>query len=72
MPKISRTAVENRIKEACPAIGATDLRRARKLHMRRFEAYTRVPTHEEALLLVKAISYEDQTGDLATGFRRAA
>lgn len=71
MPKISRTAIENRIKEASPGIRPSDLRRAAKLHIRRFESFTRLPSHEEALLLVKAITYEDSTGDLATGIRRA-
>ena len=72
MPKITRTAVENRIKEATPDIRPSELRRAAKLHLRRFEAFTRLPTHEEALLLVKAITYQDETGDIAVGFRRAA
>lgn len=70
MPKITRTAVENRIKEAHPGIRPSDLRRAAKLHLRRFEAFTRVPTHEEALLLVKAITYRDPVGDQAVGLRR--
>lgn len=72
MPGITRTAVENRIKEAEPTIRPSELRRAAKLHLRRFNSYTTLPSHEEALLLVKAITYQDETGDLATGIRRAA
>lgn len=72
MPEISRTAIENRIKEANPGIAPSDLRRAYKLHKRRHEAHLNLPTHEDALLLVKAITYEDETGDIAVGFRRAA
>lgn len=70
MPKISRTELENIIKQAKPDIRPSDLRRARKLHMRR--EGLELPTTEEALLLVKAITYQDETGDLATGIRKAA
>lgn len=70
MPTIA--SVENRILEAAPTTARSDIKKAAKLHLRRFEAFTRVPTHEEALLLVKAITYQDETGDLATGIRRAA
>ena len=70
MPKISRTAVENRIKEVNPSIRPSDLRRVVKLHSRRHDAFTRIPTHEEALLLVKAIAHNDEPGDIAAGIRK--
>lgn len=65
MPTITRTAIENRIKEAEPTIRPSELRRAAKLHLRRFNSYTTLPTHEEALLLIKAITYKDKVGDEA-------
>lgn len=65
MPEISRTKVENRIKECNPGIRPSDLKKAAKLHMRRHEAHTRVPTYEESLILAKAITYADPTGEQA-------
>lgn len=70
MPTLA--SIENTIREAAPEAARSAIKKAAKLHMRRFESFTRVPTHEEALLLVKAITYQDETGDLATGIRRAA
>lgn len=70
MPRNTRTSVENSIKAHCPDIRPSDLRRARKLHMRR--NMDELPTHDEALMLIKAITYQDETGDLAVGFRRAS
>lgn len=68
MPKRNRTTIENTIKAAVPDICPSDLRRATKLLMRRDE----MPSHEEALMLVKAITYTDETGDIACGLRPAA
>lgn len=70
MPRNTRTAVENSIKAHCPDIRPSDLRKATRLHMRR--NMDELPSREEALLLVKAITYSDITGDTAVGFRRAA
>lgn len=71
MPKITLASVEARIRESAPDALRTEVRKAAKLHKRRFLTFTRLPSHEEALLLVKAITYQDETGDLATGIRRA-
>lgn len=70
MPTIA--SIENSIREAAPDAKRSDIKRAAKLHLRRFAEHIWVPSHEEALLLVKAITYADITGDTATGIRRAS
>lgn len=70
MPTIAQ--IENVIRDHVPSSRRSDIKKAAKLHVRRFEAFTRVPSHEEALLLVKAITYADETGDIACGLRPAA
>lgn len=64
MPTLA--SVENTIRTAAPEAARSAVKKAAKLHIRRFESFTRVPTHEEALLLVKAIVHSDPTGDHAT------
>lgn len=65
MPKITIAQIENRIRESAPLTSRGDIRRAAKLHVRRFNAHTYIPSHEEALALVKAVNYTDTTGEQA-------
>lgn len=65
MPKITIAQIETRIRESAPLTNRGDIRRAAKLHVRRFEAHTYIPSHEEALALVKAITYADPVGNEA-------
>lgn len=65
MPKVTLAQIENEIRASNPTATRSDIKKAAKLHLRRHRAHLYIPEHEEALLLVKAISYSDITGERA-------
>ncbi|MGQ7788160.1 hypothetical protein [Nesterenkonia sp. K-15-9-6] len=65
MPTISLAVMENRVREARPDLERGTVRRVAKLAKRRWEAFTYIPSHEEALQLIEALVYADPTGNRA-------
>lgn len=65
MPRITLAQIENEIRAERPDATRSEIKKAAKLRQRR-PGHT---PHEDALLRVKAITYTDETGDLATGIR---